>query len=337
MVGRPRGNVVSSPDVGQESVARNQSAGELGGSSVPEGRRSSWLDGLVGWLTTHGERAGNVLVYSSAYLAVIAMVYVAIVMVLLGLPANLAPLVGGLVTFAVYTNDRLVDLDADEATNPERTAFVRRHKDTLYVLAAAAYGIAVMLSVLGGPVSLAITLMPAAIWVLYATDWIPGVLFHFGRLKEVLVVNSAVVAFSWAFSATILPIEFTDATFTTTAGFVLGYFFLRSFANTEIPNVRDVESDRESGVATLPVVLGVDRTRQILYAVDILTIGIVGFAMTFGHLPTLSALALSVGVVYSLGVTSFVGRIEDGKLLALAAECEYVIVGLALIPVVYGV
>ena len=273
--------------------------------------------------------------YSSAYLAFVAMVYVAIVMVLLGLPPNLAPVVGGLVTFAIYANDRLVDVEADAATNPQRSAFVRRHRDELYALAAVAYGLAVALSVLGGPITLVVTLMPGVFWVLYATDWIPGVWFHVRRLKEVLVVNSAVVAFAWAASAILLPIGYTDAPLTPAAGFVFAYFFLRSFANSEIPNVRDVEADRAVGVSTLPVVFGVERTRRMLYGVDLLTAGIVGYAGFTGHLPALPVAALLVGVGYSLVVTAFVGRVEEVGLLALAAECEYVVVGLALVPVVY--
>ena len=303
---------------------------------MASGRLDPAPGGPVEWLTVFGERAGNALVYSSAYIAVVAAVYVSIAMVLLSLPPSPAPVVMGLVAFAVYTNDRLADVDADQVTNPGRTAFVRRHENALAVLAAAAYGLAVMLSVLGGPVTLAIALAPGAFWVLYATDWIPGVRGRIRRLKDVLVVNSAWVALAWALSATLLPIGFSGAEVTATAGAAFAYFFLRSFVNSEIPNVRDVDGDREAGVATLPVVFGVARTRHVLYAVDLLAIALVGYAALAGHLPALPAAALVVGLVYSLGVASMVGRLEDGRLLALAAEGEYVVVAVALAPIVYG-
>jgi 4-hydroxybenzoate polyprenyltransferase len=256
--------------------------------------------------------------------------------VLLDVPANLAPAVGGLVTFAIYASDRLVDVDADAVAYPERTAFVRRHEEPLRVLAAAAYGVAVMLSVLGGPLPLALTLLPGVVWILYATDWLPSVLAHLRRLKDVFLLNSAVVAVAWAVSATFLPMEFAGVAYTTSAAIVVAYFFLRSFANTEVPNVRDVDADRAAGVATLPVVLGVDGTRRVLYGIDLLTVALVGSAALLGHLPALPTVALLVGVAYSLGVTTFVGRDDDGELLALAAEFEYVVVGLALVPIVYG-
>ena len=43
------------------------------------------------------------------------------------------------------------------------------------VLSAASYGLAIAVSILGGPLALAITLVPGAFWILYASDWLPAV------------------------------------------------------------------------------------------------------------------------------------------------------------------
>lgn len=289
---------------------------------------------LITWLTAQAERAGNALVYSSAYLAFVAVAEIAIVMALLSLPPSPAPIVVGLVTFAVYTGDRLADADTDAISNPEQAAFVRRHEDVLYVLVALAYGLAVALSVLGGPIALGITLLPGAFWVLYASDWVPEIGLHVQRLKDVFIVNSAVVALAWAVTLTFLPLAYANGAVTPTIGVVFAYFFLRSFVDTEIPNVRDVEGDRAIGVATLPVVFGVPRTRRALYCVDVCTIAIVAGAALAGYLAVAPAIALLAGLGYSLGVISFVGRSENEEHLAIAAECEYVLVGLALLPFV---
>ncbi|QZP36249.1 UbiA family prenyltransferase [Halobaculum magnesiiphilum] len=285
---------------------------------------------IVELLTTYGERAGNALVYSSAYLAAIAMAEVAIAMVLLSLPPNPAPVVVGLVTFAVYTNDRVADVDTDAVSDPDRAAFVRRHRDSLYVSASAAYGLAVAISVLGGPVALAVTLLPGVFWVAYAADWVPSLAPRLRRLKEVLVVNSLVVALAWATTLTALPVAFTDAAVTPATAVVFAYFLLRSFVDTEIPNVGDVEADRAIDVSTLPVAFGVPTTRRILYCVDLLTAGIVAAAATVGVLGAGPALALGVGLAYSLVVTGLLGRV-DSDTLALAAESGYLVVAAALV------
>ncbi|WP_224335527.1 UbiA family prenyltransferase [Haloprofundus halobius] len=298
---------------------------------------AAWGERIVERLTTHGERAGDALMYSSAYLAVIATVELAIVMMVLGIEANLAPVVVALVTFAVYSYDRLVDVDADELSNPRQAAFVRRHRDVLYLLASASYGFAIALSVLGGPLALGITLLPGMFGVLYASDWVPDVGVQFARFKDVFVVNTAVVAFAWAITLTFLPLAFAARAFTPAAGVVFVYFFLRSVVDTELPNVGDVESDRASGVSTLPIVLGVRGARYALYGVDLFSLGLVAYAADIGAIPLGAAAALSVGIVYSIAVVSRIGRTEDYELLTLVSECEYLLVGVAMIVTVWGV
>jgi 4-hydroxybenzoate polyprenyltransferase len=276
--------------------------------------------------TTYGQRLFDALRYSSAYLAFIAMAEVVIVMFALSLPPSLAPLVVGLVTVAVYVNDRIADVDTDAVSMPKQAAFVRRHKDVLYVLASVAYGLAVAISVLGGPFALAITLLPGAFWILYATNWVPNVGVRFRRLKDVFLLNSAVVALAWAATLTFLPLAFADGSVTPGTVLVFSYFFLRVFGNTEIPNVRDVDGDRAIGVSTLPVVLGVARTRQVLYGIDLVTAAVVLVAVFEGHLPVLLGPPILAGIAYSLTVTSLLGRYDAEGLLAKAAECEYLVV-----------
>ncbi|QLK24379.1 UbiA family prenyltransferase [Natrinema zhouii] len=281
-------------------------------------------------------RAWNALVYSSVYLSLIAMAEVVIVSTLLSLPPSPAAVVVGLVVFAVYTNDRLADADTDAVSNPEQAAFVNRYRDLLSVLASVAYGLAVTLSVLGGPAALAITLLPGAFWVCYATDWIPNTGARVRRLKDVFLVNTIMVAFAWAVTLTFLPLAFAGSSITIPALVVFAYFFLRVFTNTEIPNVRDIDGDRAIGVLTIPVVFGVDRTRWILSGIDCCTAGLVAIVVHTGNLPPVLGLALLAGIGYSLGITSLVGRYENERLLSKAAECEYLVVFAVLLLIVHA-
>jgi len=296
----------------------------------------AWERRAVAGLTRVGERVGNTLVYSSAYLAVVAMAEMAVVMALLAVEANPAPVVVALVAFAVYSYDRIVDVDADAVSSPDQAAFVRRHRDVLYLLASAAYAVAVTLSLLGGPLALGVTLIPGLFGVLYASDWMPDVGSSVRRFKDLLVVNTSMVAFAWAVTLTFLPLAFTGGAFGPTAGIVFGYLFLRSFVDAELPNVGDVAGDREAGVSTIPVVFGVRRTRHVLYAVDLLSLGMVGYAVATEVLPAALGGALCLGVVYSLGVVSRVGRTDDSELLTIASECEYLVVVAATAVVVFG-
>ena len=319
---------MSSSDGNEELVVGERDFPEVGSAES-----ASALDRIIGWLTYHGELAGNTLVDSSVYLSFIAMTEVAIAMVILSLPPSPAPVLGALVTFSVYTNDHL----SDEPDESRRSAFVDRHRGALYALASLTYGVAVTVSVLGGPLALTLTLLPGIFWVLYASGRIPAIGLQIRRLKETLIVNSTLVATAWAVSLTFVPMAFADVPLTPTVAIVFGYFFLRSLADTIVPNVRDSNADRRAGVATIPIAFGIERTRHVLYGIDLLTATVVCVATVAGLLPGAIAFALLVGVGYSLSVAYSVGRTRDDELRAIAAEFEYIVVGIALVPVVYGV
>ncbi|WP_157533133.1 UbiA family prenyltransferase [Haloferax profundi] len=311
-------------------------------SSEPR-RLSIYSDGtdhqysqFVSPLLTHLERTKDVLIHTSTYLVFIAMVQVATVMAALSIEPNPALAIIGLVTFAVYMGDRIADVDTDEVSNPGQSSFVRRHESVLSVLTAAAYGLAIAISVLGGPVALGVTLIPGAFWVLYASDWLPTIGSYFKRLKEILVVNSVIVALAWAISLVFLPLAFADAAFTPVAAVIFFYYFLDTFVNTEIPNVNDVEADEAIGVSTLPVVFGVDRTRQIAYGLDIVLVGFVVFAYLRGLLGSILTLAILVGLGYALVLAAFVGRTEHESRLGIAGEAKHLVVMAVILALTAG-
>lgn len=307
------------------------------GRSSGTGRPPSHVRALLAGAPELLRRGGRAVGYTSTHLAAVAAVEVAVAMHLLSLPPSPAPLVVGLITFAVYNADRLTDVDADALAAPDRTAFVRRHRDLLYLLASVAYGLAVSIAVLGGPIALGITLFPAVFWILYATDWVPDVAGGFDRLKDVFVLNTVVVALPWAVTVTTLPLAFADASVSPAVGPVLAYFFLRSFVDTEVPNVGDAEGDRAAGVSTLPTVFGVSGTRRLLSGVDLLTAVVVGYAVLRGDLSLALATALLAGIAYSLGVTSLLGRVDEGRVIEVATECEYLVVAAVLLLFGLGV
>jgi len=275
---------------------------------------------LQAWVYRIGRPVRDVVLYSSAYLAVIAAAEVLIVTELLSLPLSPAPLVAALLTFAVYGNDRLADVEADAKTSPARAAFVRRNQDLLYSLSAVAYGLGVALAVLGGPVAFAMAFLPGVVWLCYASDLFPNGA-RLKPLKRVFILNSTLVAAVWAVGMVFLPIVFVGAPITGTSGVVFVFFFLATFINVEIPNVGDLAGDREVGVKTFPVVFGVDGTRNALYGVVAIVVGILGIAFGTDVLALESTAALLVSLLCLSGVVACIGRVRN-SVLTIAAECS---------------
>ncbi|MDR5657026.1 UbiA family prenyltransferase [Halodesulfurarchaeum sp. HSR-GB] len=276
----------------------------------------------------------DLFVYTQLDIVGMGVAGVLTVMFVMSLPLSPAPLVIGLVTFGVYVGDRISDIKREPNATSDRSAFMRRHKSVLSVSSALAYGLAIAISVFGGPLALAITLVPGIFWILYASDWLDSVGTSVKRLKNILFVNSSVVAFAWATAVVFLPVSFANASITPTVIVLFAYFFFDIYINAEVPNFRDIEDDAANGVSTLPIVFGTRRTRHILYSINIFLVAIISIAYVHEWLPLVVVGAIIVGRLYGIILNGFLGRVENYRQLELLGEMKHVIVGLLLLVVV---
>lgn len=279
-------------------------------------------------------RLKRVAVYTQLDVAGMGVAGALTAMIVLSLPPSPAPLVVGLVAYGVYVGDRISDIKREPTATADRAMFFNRHERVLSISSAVAYGLAIGISVFGGPLALAITLIPGVSWVVYASDWIEFDEGPMDRLKTIFIVNSSIVAFAWAVTMVLLPVAFAKSGFSLIALVLVIYFFVDIFINTEIPNVRDVADDEKNGVATFPTVLGITRTRHALYALNgVLILFIVGTA--FGTtIPAVIATALLAGRGVSILLNYFVGRIDDHRLLEMAGEMNHVFVAIILLGLI---
>jgi len=251
-------------------------------------------------------------------------------MVLLGVETPLAAVVVGLVAFAVYTANDLADREEDAINSPDHSSFVADHPVVVGGLAAGTFalGAAVAWRV-GGPVGLAVALVPLGASVFYSLPVTPAG----RRLKDVFAVNTGLVALAWAVTVTGVPLAVAGGTVGAVPIAVCLFFFLRSFVSVEIFNVRDVVGDAATGVDTVPVVLGVDRTRQVLAVFEGCSLALLVALMTVPPV-ALAALAALPVLGYSLGLTWFLGETGRTDAFCLAKDVEYLLLGLAALAVV---
>jgi len=279
------------------------------------------------------------LIFTSLYLAGIAVAESFIVIIFLDLPLSLAPIVIGLLVFSVYVNDQLIDLENDDILNPRERSYISRHKDVLYVFASVSYGIALSLSVWGGLLAFAIALIPGIAWIFYASDIFSDITSWIGiplsQVKEVFFLNTTLVAVAWAVTLLFIPVGFGGSAAVPTIIAVFSYFFFRVFKNTEISNIPDRASDLDHGISTLPTMFGVTQTRWVLHGIDVLTAGVVLFAVNEGYIPALLSLALFAGILYSSGVVALVEKYRNRGVLTRLAEYEYLVVFGALVLILF--
>ncbi len=184
---------------------------------------------------------------------------------LLGLKPNLQICSAAfLLCFSVYSLNKLTDVDEDAINMPERAGFLAGRRRLVLYTSLGTHIISILLIFLVKPLAAPILFVPHAVNAIYGTKLIPGV----PRLKDIPVVKSMSVALSWGLLTTFLSaIDMVVISWKLIA-LVFYFVMVKMFINTVLYDIRDVEGDRETGIRTMPVVLGTRKTVVILLALN---------------------------------------------------------------------
>ena len=220
-----------------------------------------------------------------------------------------------LISFSVYSLDKITDIDKDVINVPQRRSFIHGRRGLILSTSLAAYGLAIILTLLTTPKAVPIVMVPIIANAFYGMKLLPGV----PRLKEITMMKNVVVALTWALITTMMPVIATGHP----AGFdvvIVGYFmFVKTFVDTILYDVRDVEGDRLNRIGTVPVILGLRKTRALLVAVNITLICMLPFM--YGDVRTL----VSILIVYGLAYTLYLMKKRDPLILDFLVEGEWML------------
>lgn len=249
-------------------------------------------------------------------------------MALLSVHSAVPAVVGALMAFAVYNANNLADRDEDAVNCPGRAGFVARHGRSIAISAAVAALLALALAaVYGGAVGGTVVLAPVFAGLVYSLP-----VFSFagvGRLKDVFLANTALVAAAWAVPIAVLPVVVAGEGRPLAVGVVCAYVYLRTFVSVEVFNVRDVAGDRATGVETLPVRFGPTDTRRFLVGLDALSLALLVVVGPAAGLSSTAVLAAVPVTALSIWLTQAVTRTDAGDLLCLGKDAEFLVLGAA--------
>ncbi|MFT4947018.1 MAG: 4-hydroxybenzoate polyprenyltransferase [Natronomonas sp.] len=180
--------------------------------------------------------------------------------VLADLPLDPVPLfIVFAVTLFVYSFNRLTDLAEDKQNVPKRASFVERYGTALFVAGGTLYliatGIAIATGIPGAPAMIA----PLSVAVLYS---VVGV-------KRILFVKNFLVGLSWG----MIPLGvgvYYERLFTVDVLFVFGFITAALTIAAVVFDIKDIDGDQAEGIRTVPIVVGVERTRQLAAAASAL-------------------------------------------------------------------
>jgi 4-hydroxybenzoate polyprenyltransferase len=108
------------------------------------------------------------------------------------------------------------------------------------------------------------------------------------------VVKNLVVGFAWGTTLSFIPLLVTGTPVTLTTVVTLVFFFTYAFIASTLPDIRDREGDAQAGVRTIPVVIGEERTLNLIILLNLfIGIGATVISAVFLSLTAASIFAIS--------------------------------------------
>jgi 4-hydroxybenzoate polyprenyltransferase len=194
-----------------------------------------------------------------------------------------------LVTFGVYGLNKVTDKKEDSINRPET---VPKTSSYYVVFSVASMIIGFLIGLLEGIIAFTVLFAPIIIGVIYSVRLSKSI----PRLKEIIGVKSLAVAATWALTSSLLPNSMFVAKLDATI-IVFTYIFIRVFVGTILCDVLDKKIDLASGINTIPIRLGRDKTKKLLIVVNSFGMILLVYCLATGTLIQFLP-ALLFGVLY---------------------------------------
>ena len=203
-----------------------------------------------------------------------------------------------LATHGPYLYNRYVELKKDVSTNPRRVGFLKRMVGfipfILILYVALLFGIVLYFQKVD-------ILVVGLVVLLFAFGYSK---FFKSLSRKIVAFKDFYVAFWWAFILFIFTIYYKFSISTVTFVSLFVFFFIRFLVNIIFFDIKDVVIDREEGILTFPVVLGVRRTVYMIIFLSLVAVVPLFYAIFSGYLSK-SAILLGLTFPYTLVYASF--------------------------------
>jgi 4-hydroxybenzoate polyprenyltransferase len=289
---------------------------------------SLWLK-ILNSLITKPVALFEFLVFSSVYLSMAAagMAWCSCTLQEISCSAPIL-LVLSLVVFSVYNLNRKTDRAEDALNHERRFSFTSRFERPLFTAALACYVLAAGIALVSGGLDAGVIVMvPLICGTVYSVPILPqgG---KVRRLKEIPLVKNILVSFAWGATFAMVPVTISGTSPDLGTLLVFVFIFSWTFIASVLPDIRDMRGDALVGVVTIPVLIGVARSRVLLTAINVIA-GAAILALGIRTQPLLSTGLLICSFAYSqacilaisrTGIANFLCDIvSDGQFLVLGA------------------
>lgn len=241
--------------------------------------------------------------------------------------------VTALFVFSMHLLNRIQErAGAVRFNTPEIASFYVRHDLILKCLGATSSLCAVALSFTISALSGILLTLMTITGLLYSMPLLDLLNIPSGRwraLKDLTGSKTPLVASGWAMAATVVPIldlSFFPGMWTVLTTFVFSFALV--FWRTALSDLLDIQGDRIVGRETIPILLGSETTKKMLYFILGLLTAILILSGLFNWTTRVSFLLLiNVAIYYGLLKMLFKRHLVDRLLLEAFTDANFVLAG----------
>jgi len=234
-------------------------------------------------------RVFNEITYGGHILALDTSALVFTTTLILGFMPTIDLLIAAyLFTFGSYNLNRARESDQDIISSPERTKYILGRAKYINIVIILCYIVSLLIALNRSLLFFTALLGPLLLSYLYnigSKKFVP--VMGTSNLKEQFLVKNIVVSAGWGLVA-FLTLIYYGGSVNVTVISIFVFIFLRFFINTIFCDIRDVESDSSVGIRTVPIRLGVYRTKIFLLGVNTFSGIFVLIATLSGLLPPMA-------------------------------------------------
>jgi len=203
-----------------------------------------------------------------------------------------------LIFFSSYSLNRIIEMEDDAKQHKSRAKYMGMYYKHLSAVAAVAYAVGVILIATERLDLVPLSFVPL-IFVLLYTVKLPTN-HSIRRIKDVTIGKNLGVAVAWTIFVVVLVNSYSS-TFSFVPLMVTSFFFIgRIFINTVVFDIRDHEGDRKNRIQTMPVFMGIEKTRTIVIIMNaflgvfMVAVGLLGFMSPLAYFAAISSIYAAV-------------------------------------------
>ena len=265
------------------------------------------------------EHFKNFLISSSIFISINGALKVLFASILLSVFAPNLILASFFSVYSVYSLNKLTDVKEDAINNPERVKVISGRERIFATSIFSSLVITFVLGFMHDFCCVLILFFPLFCGIIYSVRLFPSL----PRLKDITGVKNLIISISWGVGSSLLPATSLQERQTLQVAFLFYFFATKSFVNSLLFDVRDIEGDRINGVRTIPVVIGKEKAKKLMLSLNSTLLIWLTLSFYLGFFRKyLSVLAFSIAYGYWY-ILHFSRKREIGKSLDLLVDGEW--------------